>query len=167
MRYINDDFGQIIRSLEYYTACDYITYELLEFFIPPNTLVYHYHSSTEQHQVLLARSGSYEETGLGARYYEILCDIVTFDGEDFGLADTTLTIKKFPGAQKIQDLDVYPFQFHPNYENLYSILINRGRRFADMTQYTYGHFLPGPAIKSAGYGGFEKFHVRFFHYPEI
>ena len=55
MRYINDDFGQTIGSLDYYVGCGYTTYELLEFFIPPNTLVYRYHSSTEQHQVLLAR----------------------------------------------------------------------------------------------------------------
>lgn len=159
MRYINDDFGQTIGSLDYYVDCGYTTYELLEFFIPPNTLVYRYHSSTEQHQVLLARAGSYKESP-NARYFELLCDLVTFDGEDFGVAHTTLTIKEFPGAQRIQDLDAYPFQYHLNYQNLYNDLINRGRKFAAMTQYTYGQILPGPALRGARYGGGEKFHVR-------
>ena len=160
LRYIEEDYGPTLDSFQSYVSDGWITYDLLDLLIPPNTLIYRYHQLTEQPQILLARHTSYEDDLLNIR-----CDVVSFDGVEFGLATTCLGIKEFQDACKIQDLDVYPFQYHPDYKDLHPRLIERGRKYATMTGYTYGYVLSGPAMHETSSGllaRYEKFHVRVF-----
>ena len=75
--------------------------------IVPNTLVYNRHDSTEQDRILLARSFDLDCRN-GVLYADIECDVITDDESTFGFARVCLSIPKFAGARKIQELAVYP-----------------------------------------------------------
>ncbi|KAK7681611.1 hypothetical protein QCA50_015344 [Cerrena zonata] len=158
VRYISDDFGPTIMMFEHYISMRYITFELLELLFPPNSLIYQYDPLTEQDQILLARTTSYRE-GFDSPCFKIHCDIVTSDGEKFGLATVSIVIREFEGVSKIEDLDTYPFHYHADYPRLRERIIGRGIRYATMTGYHYGQ-ISGQAIRETANERVERFHVN-------
>jgi hypothetical protein len=58
--------------------------------------------------------------------------VVHNDGNKFGLARTSLVIKQFSGAKKIQDLNCYPLEFLQGKE-LKEKIAARGRKFAKIS----------------------------------
>jgi hypothetical protein len=55
-----------------------------------------------------------------------------FDGTNYGPTDVQLYITPYDGEKPIVELDVYPARFHPQHEQLFDLLLKRGKRFREM-----------------------------------
>ncbi|KAI5116472.1 hypothetical protein M0805_001635 [Coniferiporia weirii] len=146
LQFIEEDHGETIADFEMLTAHGEITFELLWTLFPPNTLVYNYHHLTEQPRILLAQSFSYV-IEQGVSYARISFDIITNDGSAFGIARDYLKIKSFPGAYKILELEVYPFDFHENKSVLFEHAVSRGKKFAKIDSCCFE--ISGPAVRES------------------
>lgn len=146
LKFVYEDMEQDINNLDRLTAHNEVIYELLWALIPPNTLVYHFHEFTEQPQILLARSVTYIEPDDEPYYAEVACDIITDDGNMFGMARHSIRITIFVGARVIQNLPVYPLSFHREADAIRTHAIERGRRFAAMSDPSC-YEISGPAIQ--------------------
>ncbi|EMD40005.1 hypothetical protein CERSUDRAFT_46125, partial [Gelatoporia subvermispora B] len=158
-QYILEDHGQTISEFESLTKQHSVTYDLLWALFEPNVLVYNFHWGTEQPRILLAHTTAYKSPNGGPDYFEIKCDVVTNDGNAFGVSEITLAIQKFSGARKIQELGTFPFQCHRDYALLRQQIIDRGKRLANMVSYSYNQ-TSGPAIRITSQGGQEKLNAN-------
>ena len=52
-----------------------------------------------------------------------------FDGKDFSEASTALGIVKFRGAKRIDSLEAFPLQYHPNEKGVRRELIDCDQKF--------------------------------------
>ena len=135
-----------------------ITFDLLWALIAPNTLVYHYHDFTEQAEILLARSLSYQYRD-GQRFAAISCDIIRNDGRAFGLSRTGIEINEFRGARKIRDLPLFPLKHHDGRDEIMKNAISRGRRFSQLQKPSY-YEISGAALREDDKGKQFQFMVR-------
>ncbi|KAI1208213.1 P-loop containing nucleoside triphosphate hydrolase protein [Annulohypoxylon truncatum] len=112
-------------------AANEITWPLLWTLMKPNSLVYHYHELVEQHQILRFKGMEMIESRQRPPYWDIKCDIITDDGNRFGLAKEPLPleIEIFDGARKITDLPVYPLERCPVADKAKEEALARGRFF--------------------------------------
>ncbi|PBK88100.1 P-loop containing nucleoside triphosphate hydrolase protein [Armillaria gallica] len=121
-----------------------IAFEYLWLLIPPNTYVYHRAELTEQDQILYARSCSIVQDN--PPYAMVECDIISNDGASFGVARVVLRIPCFQGAKQIQDLAVYPLEFHPEADALRERAVARGKKYVKLTKPSYHEVGRGPAM---------------------
>ncbi|KAL0574391.1 hypothetical protein V5O48_007566 [Marasmius crinis-equi] len=151
IRFIQEDFGGTILNLEkLLNTHQQITFQLLWALFKPNTLVYHFHPLTEQHQILLAQSLEYEQTKKGSFAF-IYCRIIHNDGDSLGYARQVLMIEKFSGARKVLELSAYPLEHHPDKAALHKRVVERGKKFVQMAkdQHCF-HEISGPGMCEAG-----------------
>ncbi|KAK0504201.1 P-loop containing nucleoside triphosphate hydrolase protein [Armillaria luteobubalina] len=123
-----------------------ILFEHLWALIPPNMYVYRRIPQTGQDQVLQARAFSIRSRFDGSQYGNVLCDIISNDGEFFGIARVDLEINHFKGWKRIQDLEVYPLWIHPESGILIKDAISRGKKYAQLAKSSYHEIISGPAM---------------------
>ena len=153
VQFVEEDFASTLVDFKKLTTQQEITFDLLWALIVPNTLVYDRHDSTEQDRILLARSFDLDCRN-GVLYADIECDVITDDGSTFGFARVCLSIPRFAGARKIQELAVYPLDYHRDKYTLRRHAAERGRKFAKMVGPTFRE-ISGQAMR----GEKQKFHV--------
>lgn len=142
-----DNFSSVIAELPVFLAHEEILFDHLWALIPPNTYVYHRIPQTEQDQILYARNFSVRQRySDGSTYGNLMCDIISNDGESFGNARVDLEINHFKGSKQIQDLEAYPLWFHPEKETLQNRAISRGKKYAQLTKSSYCEVSLGPAM---------------------
>lgn len=165
IQFIVDDYHETFQEFELLTSLNQITYNLLWVLFAPNTLVYRYHDLTEQSQVLICRSISYEN-GRDGPFVMLSCDFITNDGSALGFARDYLQIKTFPGTFKIQDLPVYPLSYHKDKTSIYENAISRGKKFVGITRQLFE--TSGPAcVEGSSFGKTDVFksNVSIITYP--
>ncbi|KAK0464301.1 P-loop containing nucleoside triphosphate hydrolase protein [Desarmillaria tabescens] len=145
LNFMEEHFSRIITELPVLLDHCEIVFEHLWALLLPNTYVYHRIWLTEQDQILRARTFSIEYTSNGTPFGNVVCDIVSNDGESFGIARVELQINYFKGSRQIQDLEVYPLAFHPEKEALQTHAISRGKKYTQLTESSYCE-VRGPAI---------------------
>jgi hypothetical protein len=103
----------------------------------PGTIV----SAVEDKQkvAVCLKSGSYVQTRCGF-VYRLMCEFVDWDGENFGLGNTSLDIREFQGTAKITALSAFPLLYHPAMDRLKEELILRGKAFEKLRGYHYKHY---------------------------
>lgn len=157
LQYIEEHHGANIASVENMTAHNEITWELLWALLTPQTMMYHYHQFTEQHQVLIMRRLKVRYRKDSTPYWHIMCDMIADDGLKFGYTKdlgitsrpdlyADLEIDQYEGVKKIQDLLVYPLKFARDPENIRLDLIERGKKYVRMVGHSYWE-TSGPAMK--------------------
>jgi hypothetical protein len=148
LQYVEEDHAGNIVDFMRLTTNQEITYDLLWALFAPNTLLYHYHSMTEQVQILLARTSYYTQRVNMTQYAYIDCYVISNDGDSFGLARQNFEIDRYSGACKIQHLKVYPLMYHPDQHAIRDRAIARGKKFVAMDQRTYKE-ISGPAMRES------------------
>ena len=157
LQYVDEEQGKNIRSLANMLPNNEITWPLLWALFTPNTMLYHFHQYTEQHQVLIMRRMKIRTRENHTQYWHIMCDMIADDGLKFGYTKNLgisnrpdkfqdLEIDEFEGALKIQDLVVYPLEFASDPVGVRSKVIERGRKYARMTGNIYVETC-GPAMR--------------------
>ncbi|KAI1371957.1 P-loop containing nucleoside triphosphate hydrolase protein [Hypoxylon crocopeplum] len=132
--FVKEDHGSTIMNRSSLLAAGEITWSLLWTLMKPNSLVYHYHELTEQHQILRFRSIKMCTPSGAPPYWKLNCDIIADDGTRFGLArePAALDIEEFQGTRTITDLPVYPLDINPEADKIKEEALERGRLFQKM-----------------------------------
>jgi hypothetical protein len=134
--FAEEEHTAAITSLEHLLASGEITWELLWTIFPPNVLVYRYHPLVEEDQIMKLRAMRQAKRIDKSRYWDFDCHVVGDDGIKFGLAyePFSMEIDEFTGTRKITDLRIYPLQYHVRAAELSQIALERGRRFAKLSE---------------------------------
>lgn len=157
LQYIDEHHGKNIATVETMTADNEITWELLWALFAPNTMMYHYHQYTEQHQVVILRRTKVRYRKDNTPYWHVMCDMIADDGLKFGFTKHLgitprpdlyydLEIDQFEGAKKIQDLIISPLKFSQYPDKIRADLVERGRKFVGLVGHNY-YETSGPAMK--------------------
>ena len=114
-----------------------ITYSTIWMIFEPGTTVF----TIKEGQNCAARfnHGQYHETRCG-KSYVLGCQIVDWDGENFGLGNDNFHVWEFEGTTKITKLSAYPFEYHPNLVKVKEALIQRGKAFEELSGYHYKNY---------------------------
>ncbi|KAG6906976.1 hypothetical protein DXG01_011141 [Tephrocybe rancida] len=130
---IEEDYGATTSDVERLISEGRITYALLWSLFPPGCLVYRRHPQLNQHQVMKYQVSDYT-TIEQVPHFVMLCEIISNDGNHFGLAQIKTQIKTFIGTVRIQDLDFLPLRHHPDHEKIYGDVVSRGLKFSRLEQ---------------------------------
>jgi hypothetical protein len=103
----------------------------------PGVLVYSRDDGNDR--VYRLTGGNFTETQCG-KFYSLNANYVDWDGERFGQANETLSIREFSGTQDITKLKAYPFTFNPDRETVEEKLIARGKIFESYRGYQFKHY---------------------------
>ena len=111
-----------------------ITYESCWMLFEPGTLVF----TIQDGQARAAKlsNGSYANTRCG-NSYNLNCQIVDWDGLNFGLGNTSIDVWEWQGTKKITALQAFPFEYHPEMDRTKSQLVRRGKLFEALSGYHY------------------------------
>ncbi|KAG6829012.1 hypothetical protein H0H87_012876, partial [Tephrocybe sp. NHM501043] len=130
---IETDYGSIAADADRLISEGRITFDLVWTLFPPGCLVYRRHPQLDQHQVMRHREAIYTSIK-NVPHFSITCDIISNDGNHFGLAIIEDNITAFSGTVRIQDLDFLPLMYHPDHEKIYKDVVSRGAKFSRMDQ---------------------------------
>ena len=125
-----------------------ITFDTVWMIFEPGTIVYTFKSG--QHCAAKFNNGNYGSNQCG-RFYSLNCQIVDWDGENFGLGAENCTIWEWEGTKRITKLSAYPLEYQPNLQNVKDDLTARGRAFEELSGYHYKYY-QGIAIGQGPWG---------------
>ena len=139
-----------------------ITYSTIWMIFEPGTTAF----TVKERQNCAAQfnSGNYQQTQCGNRYV-LNCQIVDWDGENFGLGVAQFYVWEFEGTTKITKLSAYPLEYHPNLVKVKEELIQRGKAFEELSGYHYKNY-QGIAIGEGPWGPI-KYNVRPCHHAFV
>lgn len=125
-----------------------ITYSTIWMIFEPGTTVF----AVKDGQNCAARfdTGTFQQTRCGNRY-ALSCQMVDWDGEAFGLQGTQFHVYEFQGTIQITKLSAYPLEYHPNLFQVKDALIQRGKKFQELSGYHYKNY-QGIAIGEGSFG---------------
>jgi hypothetical protein len=148
LQFIHEDHAQTAETVKHMCHLGKeITFDLLWTLFAPNILLYRYHVSTEQPQILLCRRFNYGVKNL-QRIARVACFVITNDGQSFGVALDILELDAFVGTQKIQNLKLYPLEYHDSANELRDRALSRGKKFVAMQKRPSSYYnIPGPAMQ--------------------
>lgn len=106
-----------------------ITFDLLWALFKPNDVVYGTCFGTEKPRCIVFDFEEVRKLDDGTEYFHIEGRYLDFDGKDFGEASTALGIVKLRGTKRIDSLEAFPLQYHPNEKGVRRELIDCGRKF--------------------------------------
>ena len=109
-----------------------ITYDLLWALFQPNDITYTRCFGTQKPRCFKFNFGAEKTTRGGTKYWNIEGRYLDFDGEEFGEVEIELHIAKFQGAKKINLLDAFPLQYHPDSDEIRTELLECGRKFVSL-----------------------------------
>ena len=125
-----------------------ITFRTCWMIFEPGTIVFSLRDG--QNCAARLKNGNYQSTRCG-ECYSLSCEIVDWDGENFGLGNSQLTVWGFEGTMKITKLSAYPLEYHPNLSKVKEELIQRGKAFEELSGYHYKNY-QGIAIGEGPWG---------------
>lgn len=73
-------------------------------------------------------------------YFALTCSTVDFDGNRLGVRTFLTRIKAFDGTKRIVDLPIFPLEYHSKRHQIWTKLIERGRRFESLAGVHYCHY---------------------------
>jgi hypothetical protein len=128
IEHLDEEYESTTNRLNSLLAHRKITYDLLWAFYKPGTLMYMTCPSTGLPRCIRYSSGREIKTIRKGDCFEIQGQYLDYDGEVFGEATQTLQLEMFHSARRIEDLPIYPLEFHPD-PNVWSRLVSAGRKF--------------------------------------
>lgn len=134
-----------------------ITYDTCWMIFEPGSTVFTLDNG--QKSAVRLVNGNYTDTRCG-KAYTLNCQVVDWDGENFGWNSTRINIWEFQGTAKITKLSAFPLEYHPAIDKVKEDLIQRGKSFESLHGYHYKHYL-GIAIGEGPWGPI-KYNVSVF-----
>jgi hypothetical protein len=132
INYIKKTYSLISPSLSLLVESKEITYDLLWALFKPGALVYTTCPGTRKPRCVIYDSGEEKKSTFGVKYYHMECRYLDFNGEVFGEVSVELQISKFHGTKRINTLEAFPLQYHPNESAIRADLLKCGRKFVSL-----------------------------------
>lgn len=138
LRYIDEDYEEIRKTLKPMLKAGTITYNLVWALFKPNTIAYTPTYGNKDDPRCFKVDYCYEEEDwFGNKKWNIEGRYLEYDGKVFGLGDYFLQIQAFKGPKKITSLAAHPLSFHKDPEGLREQLIERGKKFVALQGMNY------------------------------
>ena len=109
-----------------------ITYDLLWAIFKSNALVYTTCSGTHKPRCVRYNFGEEKTSKSGAKFWNLDCRHLDFNGEDFGSVSIELQIPKFRRTRRINTLEAFPLQYHANVRAAWAELLASGQKFMSL-----------------------------------
>lgn len=155
--YVDEYLGNRMKDVKQMVSQREISFDAAWALFFPNSLVYSYHTNTDQDSVLIVRRSGYGERKNRTKYLGVVCDIIHDDGQAFGFARRTLEVDEYPGTRPITSLAVYPLQYHDDNHGVYSRAAELGKRLVQLSTHSL-HEISGRASRRVD----RKTEVRLF-----
>ena len=110
----------------------HITYDLLWALFEPNADIYTTCPGTEKPMCIRCNHGTEKTRPNGAQYFCLEARRFDYDGKVFGEATIKIAIEKFQGAKQIDLLGAFPLQYHRNFKDIRTSLVECGRKFVSL-----------------------------------
>ena len=151
IEYLHKDWRRTIATIRNLTSHGEISYEFLYAVFVPRTIVITRCPSTNELRALEVIAASQVVTMSGAFMDLTLESVDMVDEHDnttrFGRVRSRVTIPMFKGTVPINSLDAYPIKYHPTPIELHKVLLDRGRRWAALSEVHHVHYKGTAAIR--------------------
>ena len=131
IEHLDEEYESTTNQLNSLLAHRKITYDLLWALFKPGTLMYMTCPSTGLPQCIRYSFGKETNTIRMSDCFEVQGQYLDYDGEVFGEATETLQLEMFHGARRIENLPIYPLEFHPD-PNVWSRLVLADQKFVSL-----------------------------------
>ncbi|KAF2093447.1 putative AAA family ATPase [Rhizodiscina lignyota] len=111
-----------------------MTFDMVYTLFEPGVLVYNRQDGHDR--IFKLVDSAYGQNQCG-RYFQLRCDYVDFDGENFGYQQTSLMIHDFRGTTPITRLSVLPLSYVPKKESVEATVLTRGHLFEKYAGYHF------------------------------
>lgn len=149
--YLYKDWKRTIATIRNLTSHGEITYELLYSVFVPRTIVITRCPSSNELRALEVITAAQVCTISGTFLDLTLESVDMVDEHDgstrFGRVRSRVTIPAFKGTVAINSLDAYPLKYHPSPDELYKVLLDRGRKWASLCEVRHVHYNGTAAIR--------------------
>ncbi|KAE9962180.1 hypothetical protein EG327_002388 [Venturia inaequalis] len=154
---LKTEFSDVIDNYQTMMSKGVITFKLLWTIFQPSVLVY---SRKEGQEIALKLvSINYSGDQNGNEILVLVGEYVDWDGTRFGTNNSVLQIKTFTGTRKISSLAAFPFDYHPQKDDMAKRLLERGAKFEALAGCHYKQY-SGIGWRSNQYGGKDKFSIK-------
>lgn len=106
-----------------------ITYDACWMIFEPGSLVF---TSSDGHESALRLLNAFYISTERGRAYQLNCELVDWDGENFGTRNKSIKIWEFLGTAEITNLTVFPLEYHSEIDKVRWELISRGENFENL-----------------------------------
>jgi hypothetical protein len=130
--YLDTAFRPTDDSLSHLLAERKITYDLLWALFRPNAEVYTTCTGTKASRCLLFTQLEQRKDMNGSKYMRVQTRYLGSDGKALGEVTTSSSIPIFRGETAIDLLPIYPFQYHPEKDEIRKQLEECGRRYVSL-----------------------------------
>lgn len=154
---LKTEFSEVIENSQDMMSKGVITFDLLWTIFQPAALVYSRQDG--QDIALKLVSTKYSVDQHGTPILILIGKYVDWDGSRFGTNKSTLQIKTYTGTRKIGSLAAFPFDFHPQKDDMTQRLLERGAKFEALAGCHYKQY-SGIGWKSNQYGGKDKTNIK-------
>ncbi|PVI01842.1 hypothetical protein DM02DRAFT_654094 [Periconia macrospinosa] len=138
LRYIDEDYKDIRKTLKPMLKAGTITYNLVWALFKPNTIIYTPTYGNKDDPRCFKVDYCYEEEDwFGNKKWNIEGRYLEYDGKVFGLGDHFVQINSFKGPRRIANIGAYPLSFYKDPEALREQLIERGKKFVALQGMNY------------------------------
>ena len=137
-----------LKARDDYILNKVITFETLWMIFEPGSIVFGQDDS--QDCAFRLSDGRYVETRCG-NAFQLDCQKVDWDGENFGFASSRLYIYQSLGTTPITKLSAFPLEYHRDLARVKKELVERGRAFERLAGYHYKHY-NGVAVGQGAWG---------------
>ncbi|KAK4499168.1 hypothetical protein PRZ48_009680 [Zasmidium cellare] len=131
---LRENFGSKPEEFEEMAKQHVVTWNLLDYLYEPGTLVITRSRNVEQAQRIV--STEYNFNGR-VPSFNIETEYIDFDGNDYGLRESSLSIDRFKGSRKITSFPGIPLAYEVQQQELEDKLRTRGRRIVDLNRAKY------------------------------
>ncbi|KAH7035766.1 P-loop containing nucleoside triphosphate hydrolase protein [Microdochium trichocladiopsis] len=146
VKYLEADYKQILNKLKPLLQNGLITFDLLWTLWRPNTLAFtDVYGEAGELQVFRVGKCQSRVRETRTTSFWIKGTYVDFDGKRLGRRNVYTDIDYFRGTRKINRLNVVPLQYHQNSENVRRDLIERGKKFVQLSGVLHKSY-QGPAF---------------------
>jgi hypothetical protein len=139
---LRQELKEEIKAFEDYVAHGVITFEHMWMIFQPGGIILSAHRGPLSAFEL--SEAEYMENRCG-KFLRLKCEVVDWNGKQFGRGSHNIDIFSFNGTKKITNLHAYPFIFHEDREGTKASLIKRGKTFEKLAGYHFKSY-SGAAI---------------------
>jgi len=138
IRYLDEDYKEVKKSLKGLLKSGEITFDLLWALFKPNSIAFTpTYSNTEDPRCFKVEYANKSSSFMRGEWYSIEGQYLEYDGKSFGLGEFEADVDTFKGPKKITSLACYPLKYHKDVTGITGQLIERGKRFVTMEGMTY------------------------------
>jgi hypothetical protein len=138
VKYLDDDYADIKRTLYPLIAAGNITFDLLWALYHPNdiavTSCYGHWDEPRCFKIDYAMKNSSMMRG---EWYCVEGKYMEYDGKNFGFGNFEANVEAFKGPRKITSLQCYPLKYHRDPSGVKKQIIERGRQFVSLEGMQY------------------------------